>query len=69
MWCCVPDVSLDDHGVVQHGEYLLALLPERGQRDVLVLALAHAVDVLEELARQLRVHREQVFLETPIGTY
>lgn len=46
-----PDIGLDDHGVVQHAEDLLTLLPEGGQRDVLVLTLANAVDVLEELTR------------------
>lgn len=57
------DVSLDDGVVVDHAENLLAVRAEHGQRDVLVAALARTMYPVVELMRQLRVHREKVFLQ------
>lgn len=56
------DVSLDDDIVVEHAEDLLAMCTKHGQGYVLVAAFPRAMHPAVELTRQLRVHREQVFL-------
>lgn len=46
----LPDISVNDDAVIQHGQDPLALLSERGDGDVFVFALPVSVYIVEEVS-------------------